>query len=101
MTEGLANLVSIDFEVFGIVQGVFFRKHTYEKAISLNLAGWVLNTYHGTVKGNIQGSEANVEKMKIWLSEVGSPSSRIDKCTFSNRQNIPCLEHKGFRIIKD
>ena len=42
-TEAMA-LVAVEFEVFGRVQGVFFRKFTNEKALSLGLRGWVKNT---------------------------------------------------------
>ena len=38
------GLIAVDFEVFGKVQGVFFRKFTNEKANSLGLRGWVKNT---------------------------------------------------------
>ena len=37
-------LVALEYEVFGKVQGVFFRKFTHEKAQSLGLRGWVKNT---------------------------------------------------------
>ena len=39
-----SGLVAVDYEVFGRVQGVFFRKFTNEKANSLGLKGWVKNT---------------------------------------------------------
>ena len=38
------GLIAVDYEVFGRVQGVFFRKFTNEKANSLGLRGWVKNT---------------------------------------------------------
>ncbi|CAM4858358.1 unnamed protein product [Rotaria socialis] len=31
---------SCDFEVFGTVQHVYFRKYTQQEAIKLNLVGW-------------------------------------------------------------
>lgn len=37
-------LTSTAFEVYGIVQGVFFRAYTVDKARSLGLVGWVMNT---------------------------------------------------------
>ena len=43
----VARLVAVDYEVFGRVQGVFFRKFTNEKAESLGLRGWVKNTRQG------------------------------------------------------
>lgn len=41
----------VNFEVFGKVQGVFFRKYTKEKADSLGIRGWVYNDDSGTVQG--------------------------------------------------
>ena len=42
---------AILFEVFGKVQGVFFRKYTQAKARELDLAGWCLNTDRKSVQG--------------------------------------------------
>ena len=44
------------FEIFGKVQGVFFRKSTLEKAQELGITGYVMNTSTGTVKGVMQSS---------------------------------------------
>ncbi len=44
------------FEVFGKVQGVYFRKYTAEKAASLGLLGFVRNTEQGTVTGAAHGT---------------------------------------------
>jgi len=41
----------VQFEVFGKVQGVFFRKYTKEKADSLGIRGYVFNHDSGTVQG--------------------------------------------------
>lgn len=35
-------------------------------------------------------------RRKVWLSKVGSPSSRIDHAEFSNERDIPKLEIHGF-----
>jgi acylphosphatase len=55
MATNSTNLVSVDYEIFGKVQGVFFRKFTAAEANKLKLVGWVMNTDKGTVKGQIQG----------------------------------------------
>merc|ERR1712179_551862 len=68
-------LLSVDFEIWGRVQGVFFRKFTYEKAKSLGLKGWVRNTRDGTVEGRIEGEAREVEAMQSWLQHTGSPQS--------------------------
>ncbi|GLV40219.1 uncharacterized protein CBL_03633 [Carabus blaptoides fortunei] len=92
------KLLSVDFEVFGVVQGVFFRKYTEKQSKLLGVKGWCMNTRHGTVKGTIQGEESAVQNMKQWLHSTGSPSSRIDKCKFSNEEEITSLSYKDFAI---
>ena len=92
------RLVSFDYEVFGVVQGVFFRKFTQKEAIKLELVGWVKNTRNDTVVGQCQGDHSQTELMKRWLCNVGSPSSRIDKCDITNERDITQLEFKKFDI---
>eukprot|EP00922_Rhytidocystis_sp_ex-Travisia-forbesii_P066675 GHVS01098997.1.p1 GENE.GHVS01098997.1~~GHVS01098997.1.p1 ORF type:complete len:229 (+),score=40.43 GHVS01098997.1:43-729(+) len=73
-----------DFEVLGKVQGVFFRVHTQTRARQLGLIGWVRNTCQGSVEGQIEGTKDSVDEMLLWLRQVGSPKSRIDKCILKN-----------------
>ncbi|XP_023119017.1 acylphosphatase-2 [Amphiprion ocellaris] len=91
-----SKLASVDFEVFGNVQGVCFRMYTEDQGRSLGLSGWVKNTRQGTVIGQIQGHPDRVNDMKLWLKNVGSPSSRIDRTVFSNERDISKLEIHGF-----
>ncbi|KAM4040566.1 acylphosphatase-2 [Anomaloglossus baeobatrachus] len=90
------SLKSVDYEVFGRVQGVCFRMYTEAEGRKLGVVGWVKNTRQGTVQGQVQGPEEKVNSMKAWLSKVGSPSSRIDHTDFSNEKEIPSLQFKGF-----
>ncbi|XP_071891197.1 acylphosphatase-2 isoform X3 [Anas platyrhynchos] len=53
-------LKSVDYEVFGRVQGVCFRMYTEEEARKLGVVGWVKNTSQGTVTGQVQGPEDKV-----------------------------------------
>jgi hypothetical protein len=46
-STGTRTLLSSNFEVFGKVQGVFFRKHTKIAADRLHLVGWCENTDAG------------------------------------------------------
>ncbi|XP_061461922.1 acylphosphatase-2-like isoform X1 [Rhineura floridana] len=87
---------AIDYEVYGDVQGVFFRKYTEEQGKKLGVVGWVKNTAHGTVTGQVQGPKEKVEVMKNWLRSVGSPMSRIDQAVFSNEKEITILEFQSF-----
>jgi len=93
-------LVAVEYEVFGRVQGVFFRKFTNEKALSLGLRGWVKNTRDGTVRGELEGDVENVNLMKSWLQKTGSPQSRIDKAVFNNQRQINSYNFDSFRIIR-
>ncbi|XP_062569891.1 acylphosphatase-1-like [Saccostrea cucullata] len=93
-----AKLVSVEYEIFGKVQGVFFRKHTQKTAKSLGLVGWVRNTSHKTVEGEVQGAEDKVKQMKIWLQTKGSPSSRIDRAVFKNEKTIPSVKYQDFSV---
>ncbi|ETN61118.1 acylphosphatase [Anopheles darlingi] len=93
-----AKLLACDFEVFGIVQGVFFRKHTQKYASSLGVRGWCKNTADGTVKGQIEGEEKAFNEMKHWLQTKGSPSSRIDKAVFNVPKELTAFTYNDFSI---
>ncbi|XP_044746668.1 acylphosphatase-2-like [Coccinella septempunctata] len=94
------KLVSVDFEVFGIVQGVFFRKHTQKEAQDLSLKGYCRNTSRGTVQGTMEGEIDKINKMKNWLQKIGSPSSRIDKAEFKNEKEINAFSFNDFSVKK-
>ncbi|XP_072407106.1 acylphosphatase-2-like isoform X2 [Chiloscyllium punctatum] len=96
MSSYAKALKSVDYEIFGEVQGVFFRKYTEEQARKLGLVGWVKNTARGTVTGQVQGSVENVNFMMNWLKSVGSPMSRIDKAQFSDEREISKLDFNNF-----
>lgn len=97
-TTNKSDLMNTDFEIFGKVQGVFFRKHTQRKATDLGLKGWVMNTSQGTVVGQLQGPSVAVNEMKNWLQTVGSPKSKIDKAHFQNERPITMCAFKAFGI---
>ncbi|XP_013173589.1 PREDICTED: acylphosphatase-1-like [Papilio xuthus] len=100
-TAATMALRSVDFEVFGRVQGVFFRKFTKQEAEKLGLKGWCMNTSKGTVQGQLQGPSDNVENMMRWLRTTGSPSSKIDKAEFKNEKDITEYSFNDFSIRKD
>uniref|UniRef100_A0A670HUX5 Acylphosphatase-2 n=1 Tax=Podarcis muralis TaxID=64176 RepID=A0A670HUX5_PODMU len=70
--------------------------YTEDKARKMGVVGWVKNTRQGTVTGQVQGPEDKVQEMKAWLTNVGSPSSRIDRTNFANEKEITKLEFTGF-----
>ncbi|XP_067911660.1 acylphosphatase-1 [Heterodontus francisci] len=99
-SDGEGALLSLHYEVFGKVQGVFFRKHTQKEAKRLGLTGWVQNTVQGTVKGQLQGAEERVRAMQTWLRNTGSPKSQIERVEFTNQKRIQQREYSDFQIIK-
>ena len=52
--------------IYGTVQGVFFRTHTQEKAIALNLKGYVMNMPDGSVFLEAAGAPSQVEDFVSW-----------------------------------
>jgi acylphosphatase len=52
--------------VRGMVQGVFFRVETRDRARSLGLAGWVTNARDGTVRAAFEGDDERVASMVDW-----------------------------------
>uniref|UniRef100_A0A8C6PPU8 Acylphosphatase n=1 Tax=Nothobranchius furzeri TaxID=105023 RepID=A0A8C6PPU8_NOTFU len=92
------ELISVDYEIFGRVQGVFFRKYTQGKKIGL--VGWVQNTPAGTVQGQLQGQRSKVKQMQEWLTSTGSPKSHITKAEFKNEKVVDRLEHSSFNVVK-
>jgi acylphosphatase len=95
-----SRLLSFDYEIFGKVQGVFFRKCTAEEGKKLKLVGWVMNTEQDTVVGQAQGPEDKIKKLKEWLRKTGSPKSRIDKAEFKNEKEIIKLDFTAFDVRK-
>lgn len=109
--------ITIEFEVFGRVQGVFFRKHTKAKAEELGLTGWCRNTPRGTVQGEFEYAEKETtdndnqsdkeswEAMAFrhWLCRIGSPRSQIDECRFSDKlvsSSSGARKYDTFRVIR-
>ncbi|XP_070577629.1 acylphosphatase-1-like isoform X1 [Ptychodera flava] len=96
-----AALMSVDFEVFGKVQGVFFRKYTQKNAKKFGLVGWVQNTPKGTVLGQMQGRADKIRSMKVWLEREGSPMSRIDRAEYRNERGITAVDFSAFQVKYD
>ncbi|XP_070235678.1 acylphosphatase-2 isoform X3 [Bos mutus] len=74
-------LKSVDYEVFGRVQGVCFRMYTEDEARKIGVVGWVKNTSKGTVTGQVQGPEEKVnsigEKIQSWKVSCSRSHSKF------------------------
>ena len=65
-------------KVYGIVQGVFFRKTTVTKANELGIKGFVSNATDRTVEITAQGSQENLNEFIHWCHH-GPERARVDK----------------------
>ncbi len=74
--------------VTGLVQGVFFRAYTKEKAKELNVYGWVRNNKNGSVEILAEGKKEDIERFISWC-KIGSPYSKVEN-VFVEKQ-----EYKG------
>ena len=63
--------------VRGMVQGVFFRVETRDRARSLGLSGWVTNAHDGTVRAAFEGDEERVRSMVDWCGR-GPSGARVE-----------------------
>ncbi len=62
--------------VHGKVQGVNFRWVTYEKALQLDLVGWIKNTPDRKVEAIFEGEKEDLEEMLKFV-KAGPPASRV------------------------
>lgn len=63
--------------VRGMVQGVFFRVETRDRARSLGLTGWVTNAPDGTVQAAFEGEDERVQSMVDWCGR-GPSGARVE-----------------------
>uniref|UniRef100_A0A8C6A830 Acylphosphatase-2 n=1 Tax=Marmota marmota marmota TaxID=9994 RepID=A0A8C6A830_MARMA len=76
-------LKSVDYEVFGRVQGSLM--YTEDEAKKIGVVGWVKNTSKGTVTGQVQGPE-DKEASSDHVGKLTSPSLFSTDCSaFSHR----------------
>jgi acylphosphatase len=62
----------------GLVQGVFFRASTREKALQLGVGGWVRNLPDGGVEALFEGEKKKVEEIVGWCHK-GPSGARVIK----------------------
>ncbi len=72
------EVMRLTARVRGRVQGVSFRYATQQRALRLNLTGWVRNENDGSVSVVAEGSRAQLGLL-LRLLRAGPPSARVDK----------------------
>jgi len=80
------------FQVWGKVQGVWFRESTRREAEILGLDGHAVNLKDGSVEVVAAGGAAELDKLAAWL-RYGPPLARVEKVC---EQEIPDPGIRGF-----
>lgn len=84
-----------DILVTGLVQGVFYRASTLERAQSLDLLGWVTNLPDGAVEIVAEGPRYALEQLVEWCRH-GPPSAKVEDV--SVRYSAALDEFRTFSI---
>ena len=63
MSDYDSKVIRKSITVYGSVQGVGFRYRTVYAANLVGATGWVSNNYDGSVSMEIQGTEAQIDKV--------------------------------------
>ena len=71
--------------ISGRVQGVFFRSNMRQRALELNVKGWVRNLPDGRVEAVLEGPEESVNRLIAWCHE-GPPLARVDKVDITEEE---------------
>lgn len=81
-------------KIHGLVQGVFFRKHTLEKAREYGISGFVRNCDDGTVEVHAEGNEQQIRLLVEWCHR-GPEKSKVDRVDIHER---PLKNFTEFKI---
>ena len=73
----MSEKAKVHIFVSGLVQGVFFRSETENKAKELDLFGWVRNLADDRVEILAEGEKEKLEKLIEWTKK-GSDSAKVD-----------------------
>ena len=81
-------------QVYGKVQGVFYRKSTQAEAKKLGLCGWVKNREDGSVEIFAEGSLIQLEALKKW-GKKGPAQAEVQEII---SQSAEAQFYKSFEI---
>lgn len=79
----------VSIRVFGQVQGVWFRKHTHEKAMQLGLVGFVQNQSDGSVLIHAQGEDPKIQEFIDWCDH-GPPMANVEEVLLQEEDLLDC-----------
>lgn len=87
-------MIARRIQVFGKVQGVFYRASTKTEADNLRITGWVKNEADGTVLIEAEGPDNKMSQFIEWCKE----GPQFAKVSSVSVEEIDDLELKGFEV---
>lgn len=83
-------------QVFGKVQGVYYRQSTRDKAIELGIKGTVQNLSDGSVLIHAEGNEEVLQQLIAWCHR-GPVMAKVDDVKISDSE---IKNYTSFEIIR-
>lgn len=80
-------MIHLKINIFGKVQGVWFRVHTKEQADKLSLSGFVQNKTDGSVYIEVSGKEENIKKFLKWVNK-GPELSNVEQVDINQNNTV-------------
>jgi acylphosphatase len=84
--------------ISGIVQGVWYRASTKQKAEQLGLTGWVKNTPEGNVEAVFEGDDEQVVKEMVAWCWKGPPHAKVTDVRVKHEQGVGSF--KEFSVLR-
>jgi acylphosphatase len=91
-------MAKIKVQVFGKVQGVFFRHSARQQAQSLNLIGWIKNLSDGSVLSEAQGEQKSLLEFIAWCKH-GPQRAQVESVSVQWLEDETLPETAGFLIV--
>lgn len=90
-----ATMKSVEAQVSGTVQGVYYRASARREGALLGLRGWVRNRADGSVALHVEGEPEAVDAMLDWC-RVGPPAARVSRVEVRDVPSEDALD--GFEV---
>ena len=87
-------MIAHSLRIYGLVQGVFFRRSAHEKANELGISGYVRNCEDGSVEIFAEGE---IDRMKVFIEwcNLGPKRASVERLDINE---LPLKNFSGFFI---
>jgi acylphosphatase len=92
----MGRVVAKRVQVFGRVQGVFFRAFVRDEALKFGVRGFVRNLSDGSVEAHLEGDEDAVHKV-VSAMRIGPPAAKVVEL---KEEDVEAQGFEGFTILR-